>query len=49
VLTKKQSSEKMHFSITALVLVAVIKSQFAGAWLEYARHRKSPLLSMDKL
>ena len=33
---------------TALVLVAVITSQFAGAWLEYVLHRGWPLLSMDK-
>ena len=33
---------------TALVLVAVITSQFAGAWLEYALHKGWPLLSTDK-
>ena len=33
---------------TALVLVAVITSQFAGAWLEYVLHRGWPLLSTDK-
>ena len=34
---------------TALVLVAVITSQFAGAWLEYVLHRGWPLLSSDKI
>ena len=34
---------------TALVLVAVITSQFAGAWLEYVLHRGWPLLSTDKM
>jgi Kef-type K+ transport system membrane component KefB len=34
---------------TALVLVAVITSQFAGAWLEYVLRRGWPLLSTDKL
>jgi Kef-type K+ transport system membrane component KefB len=34
---------------TALVLVAVITSQFAGAWLEYVLHRGLPLLSTDKM
>jgi Kef-type K+ transport system membrane component KefB len=34
---------------TALVLVAVITSQFAGAWLEYVIHRGWPLLSTDKI
>lgn len=34
---------------TALVLVAVITSQFAGAWLEYVLHRNWPLLSTDKV
>jgi K+:H+ antiporter len=34
---------------TALVLVAVITSQFAGAWLEYVLHRGWPLLSMNKV
>src|SRR5579859_7012385 len=33
---------------TALVLVAVITSQFAGAWLEYVLHRGWPLLSTEK-
>jgi len=33
---------------TALVLVAVITSQFAGAWLEYVLHRRWPLLSTEK-
>jgi Kef-type K+ transport system membrane component KefB len=33
---------------TALVLVAVITSQFAGAWLEYVLRRGLPLLSTDK-
>jgi hypothetical protein len=32
----------------ALVLVAVITSQFAGAWLEYVLHRGWPLLSTDE-
>lgn len=34
---------------TALVLVAVITSQFAGAWLEYVLRRGWPLLSTDKV
>jgi Kef-type K+ transport system membrane component KefB len=34
---------------TALVLVAVITSQFAGAWLEYVLHRGWPLLSTDRV
>ena len=34
---------------TAGVLVAVITSRFAGAWLEYVLHRGRPLLSMDKM
>jgi Kef-type K+ transport system membrane component KefB len=34
---------------TALVLVAVLTSQFAGMWLEYVLHRGWPLLSTDKL
>ena len=34
---------------TALVLVAVITSQFAGTWLEYVLYRGWPLLSTDKL
>jgi len=34
---------------TALVLVAVITSQFAGAWLDYVLHRGWPLLSTDKM
>jgi Kef-type K+ transport system membrane component KefB len=33
---------------TALVLVAVITSQVAGAWLEYVLRRGWPLLSTDK-
>jgi Kef-type K+ transport system membrane component KefB len=33
---------------TALVLAAVITSQFAGAWLEYVLHKGWPLLSTDK-
>jgi Kef-type K+ transport system membrane component KefB len=33
---------------TALVLVAVFTSQFAGAWLEYVLRRGWPLLSADK-
>jgi K+:H+ antiporter len=33
---------------TALVLAAVITSQFAGAWLEYVLHRGWPLLSTEK-
>jgi len=33
---------------TSLVLVAVITSQFAGAWLEYVLHRGWPLLSTNK-
>ena len=33
---------------TALVLVAVITSQFAGAWLEYVLRRGWPLLSSDE-
>lgn len=33
---------------TALVLVAVITSQFAGAWLEYVLRKGWPLLSTDK-
>jgi Kef-type K+ transport system membrane component KefB len=33
---------------TALVLVAVITSQLAGAWLEYVLHRGWPLLSTEK-
>ena len=33
---------------TALVLVAVITSQIAGAWLEYVLRRGWPLLSTDK-
>jgi hypothetical protein len=31
------------------VLVAVITSQVAGAWLEYVLHRGWPLLSTDKM
>jgi len=34
---------------TALVLVAVITSQFAGAWLEYVLRQGWPLLSTDKM
>jgi hypothetical protein len=34
---------------TALVLVAVITSQFAGAWLEYVLRKGWPLLSTDKM
>lgn len=34
---------------TALVLVAVITSQFAGAWLEYVLRRGWPLLSTDRM
>ena len=34
---------------TALVLVAVITSQFAGAWLEYVLRRGWPLLRTDKV
>jgi Kef-type K+ transport system membrane component KefB len=34
---------------TVLVLVAVITSQFAGAWLEYVLHRGWPLLSTDRM
>ena len=34
---------------TALVLVAVITSQFAGAWLEYVLRRGWPLLSTEKM
>lgn len=34
---------------TALVLVAVITSQFAGAWLEYVLRREWPLLRADKM
>jgi Kef-type K+ transport system membrane component KefB len=34
---------------TTLVLVAVITSQVAGAWLEYVLHRGWPLLSTDKM
>jgi Kef-type K+ transport system membrane component KefB len=34
---------------TALVLVAVVTSQFAGAWLEYVLHRGWPLLTTDKM
>ncbi|HLJ26258.1 MAG TPA: cation:proton antiporter [Candidatus Angelobacter sp.] len=34
---------------TALVLVAVITSQLAGAWLEYVLRRGWPLLSTDKV
>ena len=34
---------------TALVLVAVITSQFAGAWLEYVLRRGWPLLRTDKM
>jgi Kef-type K+ transport system membrane component KefB len=34
---------------TALVLVAVITSQFAGAWLEYVLRRGWPLLNTDKM
>lgn len=34
---------------TALVLAAVITSQFAGAWLEYVLRRGWPLLSTDNL
>ena len=33
----------------ALVLVAVITSQFAGVWLEYVLRRGWPLLSTDKI
>jgi hypothetical protein len=42
-----QSRQNAKF-YTALVLVAVITSQFAGAWLEYVLHRGWPLLSTDK-
>jgi Kef-type K+ transport system membrane component KefB len=34
---------------TALVLVAVLTSQVAGAWLEYVLYRGWPLLSTDKM
>ncbi len=34
---------------TALVIVAVITSQFAGAWLEYVLRRGWPLLSTEKM
>jgi Kef-type K+ transport system membrane component KefB len=34
---------------TALVLVAVITSQFAGAWLQYVLRRGWPLFSTDTM
>ena len=34
---------------TALVLVAIITSQFAGVWLEYVLRRGWPLLSTEKM